>query len=105
MKLAGNRNSSFPEAALTRTQFHLSQVLSKQNKDLEESKNLADTAREFLKRDHPLKKLEGVPDEHELVLFDHLQPVLDGRFTSPWLLKYLRQPAEVKDGKNLSHTS
>lgn len=105
LKLAGNRNSSFPEAALARTQFHLSQVLSKQNKDPEESKHLADTAREFLKRDHPLKKLKGVPEEHELVLFDHLQPVLDGRFTSPWLLKYLRQSAEVEDGEDLSQTS
>jgi hypothetical protein len=42
-----------------------------------------------LTQEHPLKKLEAVPEEHELVLFDHLQPVLDGRFTSPWLLKYL----------------
>jgi hypothetical protein len=90
LKLAANRNSSFPEAAISRTHFHLSQVLSKQNKNLEEAAALAETAREFLKRDHPLKKLEGVPEEHQLVLFDHVQPVFDGRFTSPWLLQYLR---------------
>lgn len=98
MKLAGNRNSNFPEAALARTQFHLSQVLSKQNKNLVESQSLAGIAREFLTREHPLKRLEGVPEEHELVLFDYLQPVLDGRFTSPWLLKYL-QPSSEERGK------
>jgi methyl coenzyme M reductase gamma subunit len=65
-------------------------VLSKQDKDIDESTALAEAAREFLKQDHPLKKLEGVPEDHELVLFDHIQPVFDGRFTSPWLLKYLR---------------
>jgi hypothetical protein len=88
--MASNRNSTFPEAALSRTQFHLSQVLVKQKKNPEESQSLAEGARRILTQEHPLKKLEGVPEEHELVLFDHLQPVLDGRFTSPWLLKYLQ---------------
>jgi hypothetical protein len=88
--MASNRNSAFPEAALSRTQFHLSQVLVKQKKNLEESQSLAEGARQILTQEYPLKKLEGVPEEHELVLFDHLQPALDGRFTSPWLLKYLQ---------------
>src|SRR3712207_2360060 len=80
---------------------------------LDESASLARTARRVLVKPHPLGPLnksaggyqgqqqpadnpsltttpDGIPKEHELALFDHLQPVFDGRFTGLHLLQYLR---------------
>jgi hypothetical protein len=78
---------------------------------LEESAILAQRARKVLLEPHPLEPLtkgtgehggqqldaaaslpmgpNGIPREHELALFDHLQPVFDGRFTGLHLLQYL----------------
>jgi hypothetical protein len=79
---------------------------------LERSAMLAHRARKVLLKPHPLGPLKGsaydqqrqqfdstpsldanfngVPKEHELALFDHLQPVFDGRFTGLHLLQYLQ---------------
>ncbi|KIY02879.1 uncharacterized protein Z520_01344 [Fonsecaea multimorphosa CBS 102226] len=74
--------------------------------ELQESATLAQMARKVLLKPHPLGPLEtdtgqgqegvlvqgpnGIPKDHELALFDHLQPVFDGRFTGLHLLRYLR---------------
>ena len=78
---------------------------------LEESAMLAHRARKVLLKPHPLGPLTRAdeqqsqqvdstpslsvdfntfPKEHELALFDHLQPVFDGRFTGLHLLQYLQ---------------
>lgn len=38
-----------------------------------------------------LDPMEGVVKEHELVLFDHLQSSMDGRFTGRNYLQYVSQ--------------
>ena len=83
------RKDSCPETAFARTQFHLSQVLVKQNKNLKEAEQLSKMARKVLERTHPLEDLKNVAEEHELAKFDHLQPVFDGRFTGLSILKYV----------------
>lgn len=84
------RKGSWPEAAIARTEFHLSQVLTQQSKDLDEAQQLASRARTVLASLLPLNPLDGgVEADDELALFDHLQPVFDGRFTGRKLLKYL----------------
>jgi hypothetical protein len=67
----------------------LSQVLKEKGKDDAEAEGLASKARSVLSRLLPFDPLNGVSDEDELALFDHLQPVFGGRFTSLTLLKYL----------------
>lgn len=87
---------------------------------LEEVSSLAQMARKALFKPHPLGRLMNtlsseqgeqppqqsgtvtpttataeragmpIPPEHELALFDHLQPLYDGRFTGLHLLQYLR---------------
>lgn len=84
-----SRRQSYPEAAIARTQFHLAQILKKNDKDSEEAKLMEDEARDVLAKLLPLDPLAGVPPEHELALFDHLQPVFDGRFTGTLLLQYI----------------
>jgi hypothetical protein len=79
----------WPEAAVARTEFHLSQILRKRGKESEESKSLEGRARSVLLRLLPFDPLDGVKDEDELALFDHLQPVFGGRFTGVSLLKYV----------------
>jgi hypothetical protein len=37
----------------------------------------------------PFDPLNGVAEEDEIALFDHLQPVFGGRFTGTSLLKYV----------------
>lgn len=86
---------------------------AKHNTIVEEATYLAQTARKALLKPHPLGPLLGVasttanateqdiahselglptvPEEHELALFDHLQPIFDGRFTGLHLLPYLQQ--------------
>ena len=81
---------SWSEAAVARTEFHLSQVLNEQGKDLEEAEALASRAKAALARLLPLADPLGDVDAgDELALFDHLQPVFDGRFTGRALLKYV----------------
>lgn len=83
------RTGTWPEAAVARTEFHLSQILNQQDKDPEEAHQLASRARTVSTRLLPLHPLDGVEAEDELALFDHLQPVFDGRFTGRGLLKYV----------------
>lgn len=87
-------SGSFPEAVIARTRFHLSQILLQENKNPEEAQDLACIARETLAASikiQPLDSLDNVQVEHELALFDHLQPVFDGRFTGQHILKYLAE--------------
>ena len=90
------RPGTWPEAAVARTEFHLSQILKQQqDKNPEKADQLALKARTALTRLLALNPLAGVEAaaEDELALFDHLQPVFDGRFTGRDLLKYLSTPA------------
>jgi hypothetical protein len=87
------RPGSWPEAAVARTQFHLSQILTQQRKDPDEANRLAVQAREVMNKLLPLHPLDGAMETKEgggmeLALFDHLQPVYDGRFTGRDLLGY-----------------
>ncbi|MAD82195.1 MAG: hypothetical protein CL912_04470 [Deltaproteobacteria bacterium] len=79
----------WPDAAVARAEFHLSQVLRAAGKDDAEAEGLAAKARSVLSRLLPYDPLDGVATEDELVLFDHLQPVFGGRFTGTSLLKYV----------------
>lgn len=87
------RPGTWPEAAVARTEFHLSQILKQQqdknSKESKEADELASRARTVLTRLLKTNPLEGVTAEDELALFDHLQPVFDGRFTGRELLKYV----------------
>ena len=89
LTLERSRKGSWSEAANARTAFRLSQILEEQGKDLEESRQLAADARLVLARLLPLNPLEGVAAGDEIALFDHLQPVFDGRFAGRSLLKYV----------------
>ena len=93
LDLEQSRKGSWSEAANARTQFHLSQILMEKGKaeEEEEVQQLASSAREVLERLLPLNPLEGVEPEDELALFDHLQPVFDGRFVGSKLLKYVSE--------------
>lgn len=87
--LDGATEGFWHNAAVARAQFHLSQILQKQNKDIEEAKRLASEAKMVLDRLLVLDPMEGVAKEHELVLYDHLQSTLDGRFTGRNYLQYV----------------
>lgn len=79
----------WPDAAVARTEFHLSQVIKQMGKDPAEAEGLVTKARSVLSRLLPYDPLDGVEEEDELALFDHLQPVFGGRFTGLSLLKYI----------------
>lgn len=79
----------WPDAAVARAEFHLSQVLRAQGKDDAKAEGLAAKGRSVLSRLLPFDPLDGVAGEDELALFDHLQPVFGGRFTGITLLKYV----------------
>lgn len=81
--------SFWPEAAVARTEFHLSQVLAQKGAQITEAKMLKTKARSVLSRLLPFDPLDGVPEEDEGALFDHLQPVFGGRFAGNSLLKYV----------------
>jgi len=85
-----SRRETHPEAAVARTKFHLAQVLRAQQKGLEEATELEITAREVLGRLLELHSLQTVDPSDEFALFDHIQPVFDGRFTGRSLLQYLK---------------
>jgi len=92
LSLATSRDDSCPEAAIARTRFHLSSVLRQQEKSVAEAKELEDTSLQTLRalnESQCLEALKDVKDEHQLALFDHLQPVFDGRFTGLHILEYL----------------
>jgi hypothetical protein len=79
----------WPEAAVARTEFHLSQIIKETGKDSAEAEGLVAKARSVLSRLLPYDPLDGVTAEDELALFDHLQPCFGGRFTGTSLLKYI----------------
>lgn len=79
----------WPDAAVARTEFHLSQILTKNGKDSIEVDTLASKARSVLSRLLPYDPLDGVAEDDQIALFDHLQPVFGGRFTGTSLLKYV----------------
>ena len=89
LSLERSRKGSWPEAAAARTEFHLSQILTEQGKDLDEAQQLTSQARSVLAKVLPLDPLDGVEAGDELALFDHLQPVFDGRFTGRTILRYV----------------
>ncbi|MCJ1467362.1 hypothetical protein MMC07_005986 [Pseudocyphellaria aurata] len=95
LSLESMRKGSWPEAAVARTEFHLSQILTQQGKDLDEAQQLASRARAVLAHILPLNPLDcgSVEAADELALFDHVQPVFDGRFTGRTLLKYVSKHA------------
>ena len=95
LALEQSRPGLWPEAAVARTEFHLSQILIEQGEDLREAEVLASHARDVLARLLPLVEPLGEVDvEDELALFDHLQPVFDGRFTGRSLLKFVAKKAK-----------
>jgi hypothetical protein len=79
----------WPEAAVARTEFHLSQIIKQRGKDTAEAEGLKTKARSVLSKLLPYDPLDGVSEEDEIALFDHLQPVFGGRFTGLSLLKYI----------------
>jgi hypothetical protein len=78
-------------AAVARARFHLSQILKDQNKDIEEAEQLALEAKAVLERLLVLDPIGHVAKENELVLYDHLQSAMDGRFTGRNYLQYISQ--------------
>lgn len=95
LDLERSREGSCPDAAIARTKYHLSEILNHLGKDAEEAQellqsSLASKAKlDLLMDSQDFELLRNVKEEHELALFDHLQPVLDGRFTGRYLLRYL----------------
>lgn len=79
----------WPEVAVARTEFHLSQVLRDNGKETPETERLDTQARSTLSRFLPYDPLNGVTEEDAIALFDHLQPVFGGRFTGTCLLSYV----------------
>jgi hypothetical protein len=80
----------WPDAVIARTEFHLSKVIKQLGKDPAEAEGLVTKARSVFPRLLPYDpSLDGVPEEDELALFDHLQPVFGGCFTGLSLLKYI----------------
>ena len=83
----------WPDAAVARTKYHLSQVLrdkapGERNTEADE---LAREAKDVLSKMLPYdpEPIVGVKEEDTGALFDHLQPVFGGRFTGLELLKYV----------------
>jgi hypothetical protein len=88
--------NSWPDEALSRTQFHLAKVLLAQDRseDIETASELREAALATLHRLLPLDpppELDGVTDE--TILFDHLMPISPGgpRFTGRGLLEKFMQ--------------
>jgi len=79
----------WPEAAVARARFHLHQILTERGNTGAEATRLATEARAVLSRLLPFDPLDGVMEEDEGALFDHLQPVFGGRFTGLTLIKYV----------------
>ena len=87
--LEHSRREIYPEAAIARTKFHLSQVLRDQDKNLEEAEELRKSAYEVLVKLLALNPLPAAPEGDQLALYDHIQPVFDGRFTGRSYLQYV----------------
>lgn len=85
--------SFWPDAAVARTKYHLSQVLKQKAPGVvnSEAEELARDAKDVLSKMLPYdpEPIVGVKEEDTGALFDHLQPVFGGRFTGLSLLKYV----------------
>ncbi|KAF4811797.1 hypothetical protein CGCSCA5_v009694 [Colletotrichum siamense] len=79
------------DAAVARSKFHLSIILTAQNggRPPEEAQALARESRDVLSRLLVYDDIQGVREEDASALFDHLQPVFGGRWTETRLLKYV----------------
>jgi len=91
---AGERGGKnfWPDAAVARAKYHLSQVLAdKAGGETAESARLAMEAKDVLSKLLPYdpEPISGVAEEDTGALFDHLQHVFGGRFTGISLLKYV----------------
>ena len=89
-----NRKAFWPESAVARTKYHLSQVLTdrlgSEATPPQEAVILAQEGKDVLSRLLVYDPaLLGVKEEDTGALFDHLQPVFGGRFTGLGLLKYV----------------
>jgi hypothetical protein len=82
----------WPDAAVARAKYHLSQVLVAKGEDkhVEEAEALAKEAKDVLSRLLVYDPIRGVKEEDTGALFDHLQPVFGGRWTGLSLLKYVQ---------------
>ena len=92
LDLDTSREGFCPEAVIARTKFHLAKILQDQKASPEEAEELFESSRRTLRvliETQSLDALKDVKDEHELALFDHLQPVFDGRFIGRDILRYL----------------
>jgi hypothetical protein len=93
LQKADERGARFfwPEAAVARTKFHLSQILLEKEGGVatDEAKQLAQEGKDVLSRLLVHDPINGVKEEDTGALFDHLQPVFGGRFTGLTLLKYV----------------
>ena len=79
----------WPDAAVARTKFHLHQIMKERGDPTAETEQLAMEAKAVLEGLLPYDPLNGVKEEDEGALFDHLQPVFGGRFTGLTLIKYV----------------
>lgn len=87
----GGRNF-WPDAAVARTKFHLSQIMDqKAGQKIEggEAERLAKEGKDILSTLLVYDPINGVREEDTGALFDHLQPVFGGRFTGLTLLNYV----------------
>jgi hypothetical protein len=92
LDLEASREGYCPEAVLARVKFHLSNLLQDQKKSPEEAEQLSESSRRTLRalmETQSLDALKDVKDNDELAIFDHLQPVFDGRFIGRDILRYL----------------
>jgi tetratricopeptide (TPR) repeat protein len=93
LALEPGRNDHYPEAAVARAEYHLSQLLTAQYGRTDEAQALelhADTILNKLLALNP-NPLEGVETASAMPFFDHIQPVFDGRFTGTELLPLLQR--------------
>ncbi|KAK2732801.1 hypothetical protein CKAH01_08622 [Colletotrichum kahawae] len=83
--------SVWPDAAVARSKFHLSLILTARNggRPPEEAQTLARESKDVLSRLLVYDDIQGVTEEDTGALFDHLQPVFGGRWTGTRLLKYV----------------
>ena len=85
------RAANWSAEAVARTQYHLAQILIRQNKELEKAQQLLGDAESVLKLLLPLDfpgSLKDVTDQS--ILYDHLLTVCAARFTGKGLLQHVR---------------
>lgn len=85
------RSAYWSKEAIARTQYHLSQTLRAQNKNLDKAQRLYNEAKAVLDHLLPLDYPEHLRDvEDEGILLDHLMTVFSARFTGTSLLELVR---------------